>query len=242
MSSEVDNLSASVRDSADLAQLRSSVIASLDRMQSHVRSHLEEENTRREAAESEAAGLRGRLRRLEQDTFDLRRQVAQNQAQAMSDPLTGLPNRRAYEQRMQQEYARWRRFGEPLALVVWDVDNFKAINDTFGHKSGDKALAMIAKILRSRLRETDFVARYGGEEFVTLLTGADGQAALQVADAMRTAVEDGGLHANGQPVAITLSGGLSVFAVGDSPEGVFERADRAMYQAKRQGKNAVVRG
>ena len=242
MSSEVDNLSASVRESADLAQLRSSVIASLDRMQSHVRSHLEEENTRREAAETEAADLRSRLRRLEQDTFDLRRQVAQNQAQAMSDALTGLPNRRAYEQRIQQEYARWRRFGEPLALVVWDVDNFKGINDTFGHKSGDKALAMIAKILRSRLRETDFVARYGGEEFVTLLTGADGQAALQVADAMRTAVEDGGLHANGQPVAITLSGGLSVFAKGDDPEDVFERADRAMYQAKRQGKNTVVRG
>ena len=101
---------------------------------------------------------------------------------------------------------------------------------------------MIAKILRSRLRETDFVARYGGEEFVTLLTGADTQAALQVAEAMRTAVEGGGLHANGRPVTITLSGGLSVFAAGDSPEDVFERADRAMYQAKRQGKNAVVRG
>ena len=242
MDNEVVTLSASVRDSVDLGQLQSSVVGSLERMHAHVRSHLDEENARREKAEAEAAGLRRQLRRLEQDTFDLRRQVAQTHAEALCDPLTGLPNRRAYDERVQQEFARWRRFAEPLALVVWDVDDFKGINDAFGHKAGDRALAMIAKILRARQRETDFVARYGGEEFVTLLTGAGGADALRVADATRAAVEQGGLHANGQPVRITLSGGLAMFRQGDTIELVFGRADQAMYQAKREGKNRVVGG
>jgi len=242
MDNEVVTLSASLRESADLVELQSGVIGSLNRMHNHVRSHLEEENLRREKAEAEAEHLRRQLRRVEEDTFDLRRQVAQTYQEAMRDALTGLPNRRAYDERVVQEYARWKRFGHPLALLVWDVDDFKRVNDTFGHKSGDKALIMIAKILRERLRETDFLARYGGEEFVMLLAGAAREDALRLAEKMRHAIENGGLHANGQPVAITLSGGLSLFAEGDRIEDIFERADNAMYRAKRQGKNCVVIG
>jgi diguanylate cyclase len=240
MSQEVDSLSASVRDSVDLAQLQASVLRSLDRMHSHVRSHLDQESGRRAQAEAESEQLRGELQRLEQDTFDLRRQVARTHQQALSDPLTGLPNRRAYDERMAQEFARWRRFGEPLAVLVWDVDDFKRINDRFGHKAGDKALVMIGRLLRERLRETDFIARYGGEELVVLLTGAGPADAERLAEGMRAAVENGGLHARQQPVPVTLSGGLALCREGDTAESVFERADAAMYQAKRQGKNRVV--
>ncbi|MDJ0740291.1 MAG: GGDEF domain-containing protein [Gammaproteobacteria bacterium] len=239
MTDEVERLSDDVRQSADLAQLQASVLASLDRMQAHVREHIEDENKRRADAEAEAETLRDQMRTLERDTFDLRRQVAQTQEQALRDALTGLPNRRAYDERVAQELARLRRFGDPLALLVLDVDDFKQINDTHGHKAGDKALAMIAKILRERLRATDFIARFGGEEFVLLLPGAEQDAAVRVADAMRLAVEQGGLHAGGQPVRVTVSGGLSLFGDGDTAEGVFERADKALYDAKRQGKNRV---
>ena len=205
-----------------------------------MREHIEDESKRRSEAEAEVQVLRDQLNSLERNTFDLRRQVARTQEQAMRDALTGLPNRRAYDERVTQEHARFRRFGEPLALLVLDVDDFKKINDTFGHKAGDKALAMIAKILRERVRATDFIARFGGEELVLLLTGASPEDALRVADAMRVAVEQGGLHASGKPVHVTVSGGLSLFAEGDSPEAVFERADRALYEAKRQGKNRIV--
>lgn len=242
MRSEVGSLSVSIRESVDLAQLQSSVLASLDRMHEHVRHHLDEENTRREKAEVEADRLRRELRGVEEQAFDLRRQVTKTQQAALVDPLTGLPNRRAYEDRLQQEYARWKRFGDPLALLVWDVDDFKKINDTFGHKAGDKALIMIGRLLNERLRETDFIARYGGEELVVLLVGAALEDAQRIADTMRTAVEDGGLHAHGKPVSATVSGGLSIFAFGDTPAAVFERADQAMYRAKQAGKNQVVVG
>ncbi len=240
MNSEVVSLSASVRDSVDLAQLQASVLGSLDRMHAHVRAHLDDENARREKAETEAGELRQQLNQLERDTFDLRREVAQTYQEAMCDALTGLPNRRAYDERIAQEFARWKRFGEPLALLVWDVDDFKKLNDTFGHKAGDRALAMVAKTLTTRLRETDFLARYGGEEFVLVFIGASPKDALKVADVMRQAIENIGLHSHGKPVKLTVSGGMSAFAEGDDPEKVFERADKALYDAKHQGKNRVV--
>ncbi len=240
MRDEVGDLSRRVHDSADITELRAAMLGGLERIHGHLRDHLDEENARREKAEAEASKLREELHQLEHDTFDLRRKVARTHEQAMRDPLTGLPNRRAYDERVAQEYARWKRFGDPLALLVWDVDDFKKINDEFGHKAGDKALTMIGKLLRERLRETDFIARYGGEEIVVLLIGARAPDAHRLAEEMRVAVENGGLHAHSRPVRVTISGGLTLFAGGDSPDEVFERADAALYKAKRQGKNCVV--
>ncbi len=240
MNGEVDDLSRSVQASSDLAELQASVLGSIERMRNHVSEHLREETKRLQQAEEEAEGLRSEMSRLERDTFDLRRKVALTHRQALHDPLTGLPNRRAFDERIAQEYARWKRFGDPLALIVWDVDDFKKVNDTYGHKSGDKALVMIGRLLSERLRETDFIARYGGEEIVVLLTGAQADDVTRLAEEMRKSVEKGGLHAHGKPVRITVSGGAAMFAAGDVPEAVFERADQALYRAKQQGKNCIV--
>lgn len=237
--SEMVSLTESVRASESLRELQASVLGSLDRIQAHVRQHLDGENARREHAEAEAASLRRQMGRLEKDSFDLRRQVATTYRAAMRDALTGLPNRRAYDQQVAQEFARWKRFGQPLALLVLDVDDFKQVNDTFGHKSGDRALVMIARVLGESRRETDLVARLGGEEFAVLLPGADEADALRIADQMRAAVADCGLHARQQPVRVTVSGGLAMFKDDDDPGAVFERADAALYKAKRGGKNRV---
>ena len=242
MSDEVESLSDTIRQSASLAELQAGVVASLSRMQAHVREHIEDENNRRTRAEAEADALRTRLHEVERDTFDLRRQVARSAEQALRDALTGLPNRRAYDERVAQEHARHRRFGDPLALLVLDIDDFKRINDTLGHKAGDKALVTIAGVLSRRLRETDFIARFGGEEFVLLLPGAAREDALRLADDMREAVHGCGLHASGRPVSMTVSGGLAFFAEADSADSVFERADKALYEAKGQGKNRIVAG
>lgn len=240
VSNEVGGISASVALSSDVSELKQHVLESLEKIQSHVIDHLRDEAQRRRDAELKSDQLRKQLTQLEHDAFDLRRQVAQSYQQAFTDPLTGLPNRRAYDQRMAQEYARWKRFHEPLAIIVWDIDNFKSINDTFGHKAGDKALALIGNALKSTLRETDFIARYGGEEFVVLLTGAERDHAREVAEKMRVKVESAGLHSRHKPVVTTVSGGLTMFEDGDTVQRVFERADEAMYTAKKQGKNRFI--
>jgi len=240
VSDEVGDLSANIQSQGDLSSLRSQVLGTLDKIQQHVAVHLQEENERIDQAEQQAEQLREKLAALEQETFDLRRQVADSHHKAMTDPLTGLPNRRAYEDRAGQELARWKRFGEPLALVVWDVDNFKQINDVFGHKAGDRALAVIARILREGMRETDFIARYGGEEFVVLLPGADQDDAMKVANLMRERVGNAGMHSHNKPVTITLSGGVALAQAEEGIERLFERADKAMYQAKQSGKNRVI--
>lgn len=240
VSDEVGGLSANIELQGDMTQLRSQVLGVLDNIQQHVAVHLQGESERISRAEQQAEALREKLQTLEQETFDLRRQVADSHHKAMTDALTGLPNRRAYEDRAEQELARWKRFGDPLAMLVWDVDNFKNINDVFGHKAGDRALALIAQILREGMRETDFIARYGGEEFVVLLPGAPEEDALKVANLMRERVAGAGMHSHNKPVTITLSGGLAMAQQDDSIERLFERADKAMYQAKQSGKNRVV--
>ena len=156
---------------------------------------------------------------------------------ALLDTVTGLPNRLAYEERMEQEFARWKRFGAPLTLMVWDVDDFKSINDRFGHQAGDRALRVIAQSLKARLRETDFIARFGGEEFVTLLCGTEGEEAIKVAEQMRQSVNENGFHSHGKPVPVTISCGIATFRTSDNFDSVFSRADKALYEAKRAGKN-----
>ncbi len=236
VSNELGGLSASMQGEQELPALREQVLGVLDRIQHHVTDHLAHESQRSSSAEQEAERLQQQLHELEEETFKLRRQVEESRQLAMRDALTGLPNRRALEARAAEELARRRRFGKPLALVVFDVDDFKQINDVFGHKAGDRALALIARVLTESLRETDFIARYGGEELVALLPGADRDAALKVADLMRKQVEGAGMHSHNKPVRITLSGGVAITADGDDFGQLFERADKA----KQQGKNRCV--
>jgi diguanylate cyclase len=242
MRNEVGGLSKTLRQSSDLRQLRESLVQTLDRIQRSVHQHLEHEEELRREAEAREAGLSGMLRELEQQADDLRKQASASQQLARRDPLTGMPNRRAYDERAEQEFARWRRFGGRLSLLLWDVDNFKQVNDTYGHKAGDRALQLIAATLQRRLRETDFIARFGGEEFVVLLVGASDAEALKVAESMRTAVESAGLHSNNTPVSLTVSGGLTQFRDDDDLVSVFTRADDALYRAKRKGKNCCLIG
>jgi diguanylate cyclase len=155
--------------------------------------------------------------------------------------LTGIPNRLSYQQRIAIEYKRWKRFGRPLSLAVWDIDYFKRVNDSHGHAAGDQVLQVVGKTLARSMRETDFVARFGGEEFVVLLVDAGAEMALMVAEKLRTAVEALRLNVAGQTLLITVSCGVAEFRADEEPEAVFERADRALYAAKQAGRNRCER-
>jgi diguanylate cyclase len=233
----VRDLHTGMRDVADMGQLKNLIQNRLEAISEHMQRFREAEETRNEAAEARIRQLSERLHNLETEAGELRTRINQERQLALIDGLTGVGNRMAYEERVVQEHARWKRFGEPLSLLVVDIDRFKQINDNYGHKAGDKVLKTISNLLHSSIRETDFLARYGGEEFVILVPGADAKAALGIADKLRKQVETCGFHYRGSNVPITISCGVAGFGDADTPDDVFERADAAMYRAKQAGRN-----
>lgn len=158
---------------------------------------------------------------------------------AMLDPLTGLPNRRALLERAQAEWARCQRKESIFAFIMADVDNFKSINDRFGHAVGDRMLNAIAQSISSQCRQSDMPCRYGGEEFGILVPAEAGQAAMALAQRCRQDVERICIPLPGQDVRVTVSLGVADSIHANSLTDVIDQADRAMYQAKAAGRNTV---
>ena len=184
--------------------------------------------------------MRTRISELESEAKRLHHQLQDEQRLSTLDALTNIPNRLAYEKRVAEELQRWQRFNQPTCIAVLDVDHFKRINDAYGHRAGDRVLRAVAECLASRIRGTDFIARYGGEEFVMILPGTKLEAAVGLIEATRLAIAGIGFHFRGAPLAITISSGVTAFLSGDSPGAAFDRADKALYQAKDSGRNRSV--
>jgi diguanylate cyclase (GGDEF)-like protein len=160
--------------------------------------------------------------------------------QAQTDRLTGLSSRRQFEETLALEFARARRFGTPLAIVLADLDDFKAINDQHGHAVGDLVLRQFAAVAQNTLREVDLAARWGGEEFALLLPGTDARGAVQLAERLRATIESGAvILPDGTALKITASLGASSYSAAISVEELFDAADQALYRAKTSGKNQV---
>jgi diguanylate cyclase (GGDEF)-like protein len=161
--------------------------------------------------------------------------------QANTDGLTELPNRRHFEEALDVEISRAERFSGSLALILADLDDFKQVNDRYGHQAGDDVLQTFADILRTTVREIDLPARYGGEEFAVLLPQTDLDGAHQLAERLRRALAARPMSTHpGGLVAVTASFGVAAFPDAPTPAALFASADEALYQAKRAGKNCVV--
>jgi diguanylate cyclase len=237
----MDTLRSNVRDTDDLADLKRAIEAGLDTIEEQMQAYvLQEENLSREAQER-IADLSNRLHDMKHEALLLQQQMRQQREMALKDPLTGVYNRLAYEERIEAEFGRWRRYGDPLSLVLLDVDHFKKVNDSLGHLAGDKALKAMALRVLQNVREVDFVARYGGEEFVVIMPNTAAEHAFAVAEKLRTVVATAGFHYNREPVIITVSCGVASFGEGDDPGRVFNRADNALYAAKQAGRNCTKR-
>jgi diguanylate cyclase (GGDEF)-like protein len=163
-----------------------------------------------------------------------------SQRLALTDPLTGLYNRRSLEQMLEQELDKARRLGYPVGLLFADIDGFKSVNDQFGHLQGDKVLGAVARGLRRALRKTDVLARFGGDEFVALLPGCHPDAIGDVGEKLRVAVARLGMPAlSGRQITVSVGGAAALGADADATV-LIDVADHALYEAKALGRNRVV--
>jgi diguanylate cyclase (GGDEF)-like protein len=159
---------------------------------------------------------------------------------AITDPLTGLYNRRGFFELGQREVERFRRFDRPFSAIMIDLDHFKQVNDTFGHAAGDLVLIELANRLRSKIRDIDVLGRYGGEEIVVILPETDLQGAALLAERLRAHIESAPIVTDRGPITITISAGVAEYKP-TTPDlaSLLDRADSAMYIAKQSGRNQV---
>ncbi len=179
---------------------------------------------------------------LQQTKRELELSLVAMERLASNDVVTGLMNRRRLMERLEEECARGRRFHQALALIMIDLDNFKMINDRWGHAAGDTVLANTGRLILESLRETDCAGRYGGEELCLLLPNTDADGALKVADMLRAQIELLASAVTGEPGYVTGSFGVAVAIIDDefTPESLLSRADTMMYQAKALGRNRAI--
>ena len=238
--SEMRGLTSEASSATELAMLQSQVTQRLERVARQVSEFRAREEDRMLEYTGRAERMRARIADLERETSDLNSKLANEKQGARVDPLTGVANRKSFDERLLQEMARGPRADHPLAMLLWDLDSFKFINDSYGHRAGDRVLQSVASCFMAALRSGDFVARIGGEEFVVLLSGVRIGEAMRIANQVRTAVEALRFHFRGTPVLVTVSCGLTELQEGDMPEAAFDRADAALYRAKKAGKNLCV--
>jgi diguanylate cyclase len=237
VSEQMEELKLSSTSATKLEPLKGIINSRLANIAKEIQDHSQKEAIQRQKMQQQLDDLVNKIKDMESESCDLKSKLKIANTQALRDTLTGLPNRHAYNECLGTELARWKRYHSPLSLIVWDIDNFKNINDSYGHKAGDKVLQLIAKQLSEHSRTTDFISRFGGEEFTMLLPNTDSQSALILANQLRQIIEKTGFNANGTSVAITVSCGVTEFIADDTDETAFERADQALYQAKQQGRN-----
>ena len=177
--------------------------------------HQQQRDRREEEMATRLKGLSERVAHMEQEAQGYREHLEEQRQKALIDPLTGLPNRAAWSERLDLEVADWQEKGGHLLMAILDLDHFKRINDSYGHLAGDKVLKIVANELRKRLRARDFIARFGGEEFVLLVPQTALAGGLQLAESLRAAVEACPFHFKGERVTITLSVGITAFRDGE---------------------------
>ncbi|HEY5263930.1 MAG TPA: GGDEF domain-containing protein [Steroidobacteraceae bacterium] len=238
--SQVRDLSDEVSSATELGLLQSLVNTRLESVVKQVCDFRAREEHRLQEYTGRAEHMRSRIEDLEREAQELHSRLDREQHGARLDSLTGVANRKSFDEGFAQKMAARSRSGEPVSMLLWDIDNFKLINDSYGHRAGDRVLQSVAGCFSSAVRASDFVARIGGEEFGMLLSGLRLDAATRTANEVRTAVEALRFHFRGTPVRVTVSCGLTELQAQDTAEAAFDRADAALYHAKHGGRNRCV--
>lgn len=224
-----------------LSSLGSGISADID--PSQLVALVRELENQTELMRNRAAKLEVELERNGREINDLKSHLENARKAATTDPLTGLGNRKLFDDVFAEEAAEAAATAAPLSLLVTDIDHFKAFNDTHGHQIGDAVLKLVADRLKKLVKGRDTVARYGGEEFVVILPQTDESSAARLADQLRAEIAKSRLvvRNRGQDLGkVTISIGVAEFRPGETPEAFFQRADAALYGAKHAGRNRVM--
>jgi diguanylate cyclase len=191
-------------------------------------------------AHEELNELRQRAQEKQEELVRLQQSLDHVSQQARHDSLTGSLNRKGLDEVMGREISRSRRAENPLCVALLDVDNFKQINDRLGHATGDAALVHLAEVVRTVMRPQDMLARYGGEEFVIVLPDTGLAAGVEAMQRLQRELTKNFFLKDNEKLLITFSAGVAQMAASEDSQDTINRADQAMYLAKRQGKNRVV--
>jgi diguanylate cyclase len=224
-------------ESRQLEQLKLTIEDGLNAIESSMERFVIQEDQFSQQTQAEIERLSQRLREVEGETEAYQRKVREERIRAGKDSLTGLPNRLSLEQRLDDEYLRWKRFKEDLSLVMMDIDEFSALRDNYGQYAADKVLKSLAVRLAQNVREVDYLCRYGSRSFTILLPRTGVEQALGVTEKLRANIDRCRFSYKNTRVAITLSCGIAGFAGGDQPAEVIKRARDTAAEIARQGGN-----
>lgn len=239
MHGQVHDLSQDVQSSANLDDLKQRVDQRINQFVNSLEQYKEQRKEAENNVTERFNSLQQRIASMETETQKLYSKLEEQHQKSRLDPLTGIANRAAWDERLQLEHARLSRTTEPLLLAIIDIDHFKRINDNYGHIAGDKVLKIIANKISNTIRSTDFIARYGGEEFVILLPNTQLDSGEVLLNKIREKIAATPFHFKGEPVQITFSAGIGQLHSDEPTTQAFTRIDEAMYQAKSLGRNTV---
>lgn len=237
VSSTVTYIEDKVSSAHDVNELKQDISVQLRDIREKV-----EENKRAEKIKEEISALGyskiiSELNLTQRETSKLKAELKESKNQLLRDTLTGLPNRLAFQERVELECNRMKRLKTPLSLAMWDIDHFKNINDSYGHDAGDRVLKVFSDFVHKRLRKTDLFARLGGEEFVLLMPDTSLDMALILNNKIRETLLNCHFTYNSEKFIVTSSVGIAEFTSDDTPDTVMKRADQALYKSKNEGRN-----
>jgi len=227
--------------SQDVSEYRSLIEAAAERAQALTGGESPKSNGATLLAQISQANehLRRRLDEAEASLQSKSEELQSYMTEARTDALTGLPNRRAFDDELGRRIAAFRRNATPLGVLLVDVDRFKSVNDRYGHPIGDQVLKVVANTLRQAVRESDLLSRYGGEEFVVLLGGTTTEEFRSAAERVRRHVEQTPVHCDNFELKATVSCGAAEATGGEEVASLLQRADEALYAAKSDGRNCA---
>jgi diguanylate cyclase len=237
--SNMNSIKHDITDSCDFDTIKMKLLEKIENINKGLLQKQELDMKRLNETEMRLKDMSSRMTEIKQEADEIKRKSYEIALESTRDGLTGLFNRRAYDQKMQEMMVNFKRYGTPASLMICDIDFFKKINDNFGHIVGDLALKKLASLLTERLRINDFISRYGGEEFAIILTHTDINGATTAGEHIRNYIDNAVFSYKDQKIPLTVSIGISEFNKEDDVNSVFERADNALYIAKKSGRNTL---